>query len=204
MVLDRLFATAYDPVMDVVADRIAPHRKAVARALSGTVLDLGTGTGRQLPYLAETADKIIAVDPDPRLLHHAIDRAKTTQATINVVRASGESLPVSTDSVDAVVGTFVLCSVTDLEQTIAEIERVLRPDGELRLLEHVHADGALGTTQEVIEPVWRPLAGGCHLTRRTIELLVDRAPLIERERTMTELRLPPAMPIIRGRFQYQP
>lgn len=167
--LDRLFAAGYDPVL-ARAERagLRALRRELLAPLSGHVVELGAGTGANLPHHPATVTHLTLYEPVPAMLTrlrraadaHAVDGRRT-----EVVAAPAEALPLADRSVDAVVSTLVLCTVDDLERTLAEIARVLRPDGQLALLEHVHGDGTLARVQRGLDPAWQVVARGCHLTR---------------------------------------
>jgi ubiquinone/menaquinone biosynthesis C-methylase UbiE len=144
-------------------------RAWLAGGARGRTLDLGTGTGRNLPLLPGAA-RAIAVDPHP----DALSRARTRAPEVPLVVARAEALPFRDGAFDTVVCGLVLCSVEDPDAALAEIRRVLRPGGALRLLEHVRRAGAAGAWQDLVQPVWTARSGGCHPNRET-EAAVARA-----------------------------
>jgi ubiquinone/menaquinone biosynthesis C-methylase UbiE len=137
-------------------------RAWLAGGAAGRTLDLGTGTGRNLPLLPPGA-RAVAVDPFPQNLARARRRAPG----VPLVRARAEALPFRDGAFDTVVSGMVLCSVTDPAGALAEVRRVLRPGGVARLLEHVRAAGAWGRLQDVLQPGWTRFTGGCHPNRET-------------------------------------
>ncbi len=179
-VLDRAFAAVYDPVMHPLeAGYLGERRSALLAGVTGHVLDLGAGTGANLSHLPTGVERVTAIEPEPAMARRLRRRVTTTATTatgpmaIEVIEAPGEALPVASDSVDVVVATLVLCTVADPELTVAEIHRVLRPDGRLLLLEHVAAPSgsARRRVQGAIGPAWRVVARGCHLARDTRAIL---------------------------------
>lgn len=137
-------------------------REWVAKGASGRTLDLGTGTGRNLP-LFPPGVRPFAVDPYLFNLRHARRRGPA----VPLVAARAEALPFREGVFDTVVSGLVLCSVSDPAAALAEVRRVLRSGGTLRLLEHVRARGVRGALQDLVQPVWTAVAGGCHPNRET-------------------------------------
>ena len=131
---------------------------------AGTVLEIGVGSGRNLPYFVpEKMTEYIGMDPflDPGKLERF-----ELPFPCQFERESGEKIPLPDDSVDTVVCTFTLCSVRNPEQVRNEIERVLKPSGQWILVEHGRApDPGIARWQDLLNPLWRPLAGNCHLNR---------------------------------------
>jgi ubiquinone/menaquinone biosynthesis C-methylase UbiE len=136
-------------------------RAWLAGGARGRTLDLGTGTGRNLPLLG--GRPAVGVD-----LHAwNLRRARRRRAGAALVVARAEALPFRDGAFDTVVSGLVLCSVDDPAAALAEVRRVLRPGGAVRLLEHVRADGLRGRLQDVIQPAWTAASGGCHPNRDT-------------------------------------
>lgn len=182
-------------------------RGALLRDLRGDVLEIGAGTGRNLDHYAGLS-KLVLAEPDPHMAARLHDRvaeaAQVAEAApakeVSVVPWSAERLGADAGSFDAVVSTLVLCSVRDPAQVLAEVRRVLRPGGKLVFLEHVAAEEeARRAWQRRLEPVWRPVAGNCHLTRETAKAIEDagfRFDTITRE--SARKALPIVRPTIRG------
>ncbi len=148
---------------------LGPWRRWVAEGARGRTLDLGTGTGRNLP-LFTGATAVVGVEPHADALVRA--RAKAPRVPLVVARA--EALPFRDGAFDTVVSGLVLCSVEDPDAALAEVRRVLRPGGALRLLEHVRLPGLRGRLQDATQPAWTALSGGCRPNRET-EAAVARA-----------------------------
>lgn len=141
-------------------------RRRVLAGLKGTVVEVGAGDGANFPHYPDEVARIVAVEPEPYLREHA---SAHTDERVELRNAVATDLPVADGEADAVVFTFVLCSV-DQAGALAEAGRVLRPGGELRFLEHVraHDPGAARRTQRVLDTtVWPRLFGGCHVSRDT-------------------------------------
>jgi len=138
-------------------------REWLARGARGRTLDLGCGTGRSLRLFPSEA-RPVGLDPSA----HALRSARRRAPTIPLVRASAQALPFRKGIFDTVVSSLVFCSVPDPAQGLAEVRRVLRPDGRLRMMEHVRARNRLGSRlQDLIQPAWTFVAGGCRPNRET-------------------------------------
>lgn len=136
----------------------------------GLVLDLGCGTGRNLPLYR---DGVRAVGLDP--CFSSLLKARTRRPGALLVRARAEALPFRDGAFDTVVSGLVFCSVADAPRGLAEVRRVLKPGGVLRMLEHVRAESWLAARlQDMTQPAWTWFTGGCHPNRRT-EAAVETA-----------------------------
>ena len=145
-------------------------RRWLVAGARGRTLDLGCGTGRNLPLLPSGA-RAIGVEPSPAPLARARRRAPR----VPLVQARAEALPFRDGAFDTVLSGLVFCSVGDPARGLTEVRRVLHPDGELRMLEHVRAGSPwVGRFQDSIQPAWTWLTGGCHPNRDT-EAAVARA-----------------------------
>lgn len=167
MLLDRVFAAVYDRVLRPAEEHgLAEIRQRVLGGLSGTVLEIGAGTGLNLGRYPDEVDTLIATEPSPEMAAHLRARAGDFHHDLRILDAVAEALPLPDDAVDHAVSTLVLCTVRDLDQACRELARVIRPGGTLRLVEHIGpAEGLLGGVQRTIEPAWKVVARGCHLTR---------------------------------------
>ncbi len=147
------------------------RRRLVAQA-SGRVLDLGAGTGESFKHLPSDVSQVVAVEPDPWMLRHAQRRVTEAEVPVRLVRATSEALPFATGSFDTAVVALVLCTVDDLQATVTELRRVLRPGGKLLLMEHVRAtDDALAQLQDLVARPWSWSNRGCRPNRHTLEAL---------------------------------
>ena len=161
---DRMLARAEQVGL---ADRRA---QLLARA-RGEVLEIGAGTGLNLARYPATAARVVLAEPDPHMAKRLRDRvdADPPPFPLEVISAQAEELPFADDSFDTVVSTLVLCTVSSPERAAAEIRRVLRPGGELLLIEHVRDPDSprLARAQDLLERPWGWVAGSCHPNRET-------------------------------------
>ena len=164
----RLYARCISPSLRRMgAD---PLRRRALDGLAGTVVEVGAGDGANFPFYPDTVEQVVAVEPEPYLRARAA-AAAAAYPVVGVVDGTAERLPVADGTADAVVFTLVLCTVNDQVQALAEARRVLRPGGELRVLEHVmaHEPGPLRSVQRALDATfWPLLAGGCHCARDTV------------------------------------
>jgi ubiquinone/menaquinone biosynthesis C-methylase UbiE len=151
------------------ADRRA--RRAVMSGADGAVLELGVGVGTNWQYLPEGVD-YVAIDPDPYMLRRARKHAAQQGRDVKLHQVAAELLPFPDDSFDTVVATLTFCSVEDVQQSLSEVRRVLKPGGEFRFWEHVRPEGRVtGKLFDLITPLWRRIGAGCHPNRRTADEL---------------------------------
>lgn len=197
-----LMATFYDRIMGASEDAcLGDWRRALLADLHGRVVEIGAGTGASLPYYPDTVDELILTEPDPHMRERLRARVGDRPG-VRVLAASVEALGLADASVDAVVSSLVLCSVPSPTRALAELRRVLRPGGVLVFIEHVAAadDPDRLRWQRRAEPVWKHLAGNCHLTRDTEQAIVDAGFVIEQiERDSLRKAFPLVRPSIRGR-----
>ncbi len=133
----------------------------------GEVLEIGGGTGANLPHY-RSAERVVVTEPDPFMREKLLSKLAQAQVPVEVSDAGAQKLPFGDDSFDAVVSTLVLCTVPDQRAALAEIQRVLRPEGALIFMEHVRGSGRVARWQDRIEPLWRRLFAGCHPNRDTV------------------------------------
>jgi ubiquinone/menaquinone biosynthesis C-methylase UbiE len=162
-------ALAYDAVMAPLGWLgLTAARRKLVRGLAGRVLEVGTGTGLALPGYPDTVTSVTAIDVDAE----ALERARRRRPGAELLHASVQELPFPDASFDAVVSSLVFCSVEAPGQALFEIRRVLRPGGELRMLEHVRAPArGVAAAQDLLTPAWAVLTGGCRLNRETFFLV---------------------------------
>ena len=146
--------------------------KVVPRA-RGRVLEIGLGSGLNLSfYDPDRVEVVLGLEPSPELKGLAADRARDAAVPVEMVGLIGEDIPLEAESVDTILITYTLCTIPGVEQALSEMRRVLRPKGELLFSEHGRApDAKVARWQRIVEPVWKRMAGGCHLTRDVPALL---------------------------------
>jgi len=168
----RLQAALYDPLM-AQAERhwLGALRDELVGQADGETLEIGAGTGLNLPRY-RTPTRLVVTEPEPSMLRHLQPRAEQARVPVTVEEARAEALPFPDAAFDTVVSTLVLCSVASPPRVLAEIRRVLRPGGHYLFLEHGGAhDPRLARWQHRLEPLWKRLAGGCHLSRDAEQLV---------------------------------
>lgn len=141
-------------------------RRAVLPAARGRVLELGVGSGLNLPLYDGDVTSVIGIDPSERLLAMARSRAPQAPCAVELVAGSAEDPPYEDRSFDSVVTTWTLCTIPDAAKALAEARRLLKPGGELVFIEHGRApDPGVARWQRRLNPVWRRIGGGCNLDR---------------------------------------
>jgi ubiquinone/menaquinone biosynthesis C-methylase UbiE len=197
-----LTAAIYDRAMRSTEEAcMAEWRAEVLAGLRGTVLEVGAGTGANLPHYPPAVTRLVLAEPDPHMAKRLAGRLDGAAGRFDVSASSAEAIDRPDGEFDAVVSTLVLCSVADPARCLAEIRRVLKPGGALVFIEHVAAEGNPGRLkwQRRVEPVWRRLMDNCHLTRRTGEAIREAGFEIERlELASMRKAWPWARPTIRG------
>jgi ubiquinone/menaquinone biosynthesis C-methylase UbiE len=155
---------------------VGDARTRAAADLNGKVLIVGLGPGQDLHHLPSDVVEVVALEPSKsmrREAEQAVLKARQGGLYVEVIDGVAEAIPLPDDSVDGVLLAFVLCTIEGNRQALAEVRRVLRPNGKLAILEHVQ--GKPGTlsywSQRVASPFWPRLGGGCHCDRNTRELL---------------------------------
>lgn len=147
---------------------IAAHRRELVAGLEGRVVEIGAGAGALFRHYPPGVSEVVAVEPEPYLRRGAVRAAAAAPVPVRLVDAVAESLPLPDGGFDAAVASLVLCSVHDPARALAELHRVVRPDGVLRFYEHVRApDARAARLQRAADLVWPLLAGGCHTARDT-------------------------------------
>ena len=146
--------------------QLVPFRERVIGAAEGRVLEIGVGSGMNLPFYRPPVREVLALEPAPRLVTMARSASRTTSMLVNFLEASAEAIPLDEHSVDTIVTTWTLCSIPQAATALADMRRVLRQGGKLLFVEHGLApDEAVHWWQDRLSPAWRYISGGCHLNR---------------------------------------
>jgi ubiquinone/menaquinone biosynthesis C-methylase UbiE len=200
----RFFAAFYDRLMASTEDAgMRDMRAELAASADGRTLELGAGTGLNLPHYGPGVSELVLTEPDPhmaRRLRARLASEPPAAGSAEVVEAGAERLPFEDSSFDTVVSTLCLCTVEDPERVVEEVARVLRPTGRLLYIEHVRSDSAkVARWQDRLETPWGWLAAGCHPNRDTAATIAASG-LEPTEEVRGELpKAPPIVkPLIRG------
>lgn len=158
-----------------MSNRLARRERArwIPRA-RGIVLEIGVGSGRNGPFYGPEVDKLLALEPSEELRRTARRRMAGVPFAVEFLPDPAERIPLGDGAVDSVVTTWTLCTVADPARALAEVKRVLRADGRLIFVEHGRSpDPRVVAWQDRLTPLWRRVAGGCHLNRPIADLLKD-------------------------------
>jgi ubiquinone/menaquinone biosynthesis C-methylase UbiE len=163
--------------------QLLPFRQRVIGAAEGRVLEIGVGSGRNLPFYRSPAKEILALEPSQKLV--AMARAASHSAVpVSFLEASAETIPLDDGTIDSVVTTWTLCSIPQAASALGEMRRVLRPGGKLLFAEHGLAPSAsVRWWQNHLTPAWQRISGGGHLNRPIRSMIEDAGFFIERIET---------------------
>ena len=162
------------------------QREKVVPLAKGRVLEIGIGSGLNLPYYdVSKVTKLWALDPSPEMTKLAERAARSVHLDVEFIDLPGEEIPLENNSVDTVLITYTLCTIPDTQPALLEMARVLRAGGELVFCEHGAApDSSVRRWQDRVNPIWRRLGGGCHLNRAIPDLIGQGGFRISRMETM--------------------
>jgi ubiquinone/menaquinone biosynthesis C-methylase UbiE len=150
---------------------LRPYRERVISAAEGRVLEIGIGSGINLPFYRRACD-ILGLEPSPRLAAMTRQQAKRHSSRVQMIEGSAEAIPLDSNSIDTVVTTWTLCSIPRAAVALTEMRRVLKPSGQLLFVEHGRApEDNVRKWQDRLTPVWKRIGGGCHLNRPIRELV---------------------------------
>jgi SAM-dependent methyltransferase len=152
--------------------RLSGYRQVTTSAARGRVLEIGIGSGLNLPLYGWAVDQVCGIDPSPELLDRARKRIADAHVMVSLVRASAEQLPFADAAFDAIVMTWTLCSIPNPVAALTEMRRVLKQGGQLHFVEHgLSPEPRLAHWQRRFTPCWKRIGGGCHLDRKMDDLI---------------------------------
>lgn len=155
------------------AERFCRLRAPLVGQARGRVLEIGAGTGLNLAHYPQAVEELVLLEPDTALLKVAQGRSRTS-VSVRCVAASATALPFADGAFDTVLSTWTMCTISPLVPALVEMRRVLRPDGRLLYVEHGRAATRFcAGAQDALTPLWRRVAGGCHLNRSIAEHITE-------------------------------
>lgn len=171
----RIFAAGYDRVMAAPEKAVLRgHRATLIGRASGSVLEIGGGTGANLPFYGPEVTELVLTEPERPMAKRLEGKLTQYSFPASVLGASAEKLPFEDARFDFVISTLVLCTVVDPRRALAEIHRVLKPTGQLLFIEHVRSDQpGLATWQDRLHGLQLRVGHGCHCNRRTLESMQE-------------------------------
>jgi len=162
------------PILDLVMrqDQLQKFRREVVAAAGGRTLEVGVGSGLNFPLYGRQVEVVVGIDPSVRLLAIARRRADAAGVRAEFLLGSATAIPLLDSTMDTVVMTWTLCSITDPLAALREMRRVLKPGGSLLFVEHgLSPEPGVERWQHRLTPIWCRVAGGCHLDRKTDNLI---------------------------------
>lgn len=151
---------------------VTRYRRQVLPQARGRVLEIGVGSGHNLPFYGAQVTHLTGLDPSPQLLAMAGRRTGEVLFPVDLLLGSADAIPLAPASVDTVVSTWTLCSLPDVQRALADMRRVLKPGGRFLFVEHgLASDPAVQRWQHRLTPCWARISGGCHLDRKIDELI---------------------------------
>jgi len=179
-----------DRILPVLIDlsmrnkQLRPYRERIAGDAEGCVLEVGIGSGLNLPFYGRKVKRLLGLEPSPRLLSRARQKTRELPYTAELMEGSAEALRLEDRSIDTVVMTWTLCTIPDAPLALNEIRRVLKPGGKLLFVEHGRApDAGVRRWQDRLTPLWKKIGGGCHLNRPIAKLIEGAGFAIDRLET---------------------
>jgi ubiquinone/menaquinone biosynthesis C-methylase UbiE len=159
----------------MTGDVVDADRARIVPRASGEVLELGIGSGHNLSFYGPEVRALHAIEPSAELAAMARERAGDVAFPVMIAETSAEDMPFENKSFDSAVVTWALCSIPDMAAALAEVRRVLKPSGALHFVEHGKApEVSVARWQDRLNPLWRPIAGGCNMNRE-MDVLIEAA-----------------------------
>jgi ubiquinone/menaquinone biosynthesis C-methylase UbiE len=192
----RIFAAGYDRLMaETEQAGLGDRRRALLAPLSGRVVEIGGGTGANVPYYGGAVSELVITEPEEPMARRLEQRLTEHGLPAKVVRAPAEALPFEDGSFDFAVATLVLCTVSDQPRALSELRRVLKPEGKLVFIEHVRAeDPGLARWQDRLDPLWVRVGHGCRCNRPTLAGIRAAGFTVDE---VEHGRMPKAFPIVK-------
>jgi ubiquinone/menaquinone biosynthesis C-methylase UbiE len=192
----RIFAAGYDRLMaDTEQAGLGERRRALLAPLSGRVVEIGGGTGANVPHYGGAVTELVITEPEEPMARRLEQKLTEHGLPAKVVRAPAEALPFEDGSFDFAVATLVLCTVSDQPRALSELRRVLKPEGKLVFIEHVRAeDPGLARWQDRLDPLWVRVGHGCRCNRSTLEGIRAAGFKVDE---VEHGRMPKAFPIVK-------
>jgi len=161
--------------------RFTEMRQSLLPKARGNVLEIGIGSGLNLPFYDHSSvTHIVGLEPSEQLRQHALKKINALNIPVEILPHGAENIPLESRSIDTIVTTFTLCSITEIQRALEEMRRVLKPDGELLFCEHGRApEQQVQRWQDRINPYWKKMAGGCNVNRDIHTLILQAGFLIE-------------------------
>jgi len=160
---------------------LVPYRSRIVSLAQGRVLEIGIGSGLNLPFYSSVAEQVIGLEPSAKLLAMASRAGLTASRRLELIEGSAEMIPLENASIDTVVTTWTLCSIPAVRAALGETRRVLKPSGRLLFVEHGRApDPSVRWWQDRLTPIWKRIGGGCHLNRAINSLIQDAGFVFEK------------------------
>src|SRR5215471_12487561 len=162
--------------MTMRRQELVAYRSRIVPGADGRVLEIGIGSGLNLPFYSRNVKSLIGLDPSPKLLSMVQENLRPYLPSVDLIEGSAETIPLENKSVDTIVTTWTLCSIPDVSRALREMHRVLSPAGRLLFVEHGRAPEAnVRWWQDRLTPAWKWIGGGCHLNRAIQTLIEDAA-----------------------------
>lgn len=154
--------------------RLLPYRKRAAALAEGRVIEIGVGSGLNLPFYGASVREVLALEPSAQLIRMARRWQSASRMPVRFIEAGAEAIPIESESVDTVVTTWTLCTIPRAVEALAEMRRILRPNGRLVFVEHgIAPEKTVRWWQDHLTPAWKRISGGCHLNRPIDKMIED-------------------------------